>query len=1033
MDEQILQPINQTNQPIHSPEEMVLQPLELSEAEKKRRAAALLEESNVAVSGSENVAALPETAPVAETAVAETTVAETAPVKAATVSSGKGTGLKVLGGALLLGGVGAAAAGGGSGGDDKPSEPTKPVKPTEPTKPVEPDLTAPVVSLNPLTHINQANQAQTFTLSGSLKADSTATQNTVAVMIGGKSHAATVSGNTWQLKISGNQLASKQGTQEILVTAVSIRGDKTVSSKTVSGSLNVDTQINTPEVSLNDVPNQLSTQQQTVTISGSLKNVDADATVQVRVKLNNGKDKIATVSGNTWKLDVSGSELVGKIGANRITATAIATDKSGNTAQHSDSDTFTVYQPTTTQIVYETGKTADVAGSTATAFNMHSLKDSATVSEQTLRSEYETTFGKDKIATNIQAAYGKDSDNDGVIDRNDKNPNSWDVSERDLRIFSTLAYEEDNILDAGFNQKNSNAINNLHIKNNISEKNHFLNQVDLNEEFIGNWEILHSEGNLTNISGLNFTIFANGKNSNNSYDNIVVAFRGTQITSVSDWANNWKIKNGDLGLDIQELEKIAKIVMSYKPTNVYSTGHSLGGYLAQFFAAYTMTQTTERTKVFKHSALFNPAALKQTDGLGNLITGNDEAELKEAIQKTNQFVREQYIDNSDKTDTNQLYKTNSYVIKGEWVSTGFPTIVNVGAEVVNVIKNPVKSIFNFFKSVFTGESTPSTTSLSFYGLGTYENADILDFKSSDLWGKHDMTSFYENSQSQLKDRFSKGYRIDNWYAKDDTDKDGLTDVQENHFGTNVKTATIINGTDTDKDGFSDRLEIELGADWTTAQKAIALSADRATQFSVAATKTTDTGEFISAQGIELTAQMNGKTIHYTPNGNAINLGIASNEEWQTWLDAGREIQSGSNGNDTLSGSDVVQIIYGGSGDDTLIAGSAQTVLIGGNGSDTFKFTASNLLSGSLNIISDLTTADKLDFSDSQALFSQSSAFKWTSVLGDESLLAKNDAALIWQDDSNTLAYKAQGSSELHTFARFDDSQTLATLQAALIA
>lgn len=969
MSEHVLQPISRTNQPIHSQEEMVLQPLELSEAEKKRRAAVLLEESNVAVSGSENVAALPETAPATETAVAETTVAETAPVKAATVSSGKGTGLKVLGGALLLGGVGAAAAGGGSGGDDKPSEPTKPVKPTEPTKPVEPDLTAPVVSLNPLTHINQANQAQTFTLSGSLKADSTATQNTVAVMIGGKSHAATVSGNTWQLKISGSQLASKQGTQEILVTAVSMRGDKTVSSKTVSGSLNVDTQINTPEVSLNDVPNQLSTQQQTVTISGSLKNVDADATVQVRVKLNNGKEKIATVSGNTWKLDVSGSELVGKIGANRITATAIATDKSGNTAQHSDSDTFTVYQPTTIGIAYESGYVQFLSGSTETEFDIRSIKNSSKIYEHILHKEYKDTFGEDKIAANIQAAYGKDSDNDGVIDRNDKNPNTWDVSERDLRMFETLSYAKENEIKAIFTDKNQQQIASYNQKN-------YLNQADLNE-LINNWEVLkfHNGSDVPLLgTGLDYTIFGNGKKADGSYANVVIAFRGT--TNAGDWLADANIGLGWIPSQAKATDRILKDLAKFNPDQIHITGHSLGGYNAQYFLShYLINGKSPFADNVVHSALFNPAILKTR------LFSRDI--LEQARATTDKLIKQQYIDDSDKTHSVTKNVTTSYVVQGDWVEDL---------------------------------------------LGHYDGTTWLD----KAVGTHSLISFYSKHQ-QLENLFSKGYRVDKWYVDKDTDKDGLTDVQENRIGTNVQSETRIYGTDTDQDGFSDRLEIELGTDWTTAQKEIFLHENRKVEFALVTTRTDDTQELLSAQGVELVAQMDGTTLHYTPSGKVINLDVVSYDELLTWFSAGRKILSGSNGNDTLSGSDVVQIIYGGSGDDTLIAGSAQTVLVGGNGSDTFKFTASNLLSGSLNIISDLTAADKLDFSGSQSLFSQSSAFKWTSVLGDESLLAKNDAALIWQDDSNTLAYKAQGSSELHTFARFDDSQTLATLQAALIA
>ncbi len=1015
MSEQILKPISH-HQSTNSTGEIALQPLELDENEKKRRAAELFDTSDLetAIPSQPNITVLPENTVVTGEIMTPIVVESTAPVKAAMVSSQNNIGWKLFGGVMLLAGVGVAAggAGSGSGGSSSSNSGNGDSNHHATNNTTESDLATPVVSLNPLTNINQTNQTQTFTLSGSLKADSTATQNTVAVMIHGKTHSATVSGNTWTLDIAGRDLASQQGTQDIFVTAVSMRGDKMVSSKTVSGSLNVDTQISTPKVSLNDVPDQLSTQKQTVTISGSLNNVDADATVQVRVKLNNGKEKIATVSSNTWKLDISGDELMSKMGTNHITVTAIATDKAGNTAQHSDSDTFTVYQPTTTQIVYETGKTADIAGSTATAFNMRSLKDSATVSEQTLRSEYETTFGKDKIAANIQAAYGKDSDNDGVIDRNDKNPNTWDVSERDLRFFATVAYEDSATLKAAFNDDKTEIINKI---NNNSDN--FYQKADI-RELTENWTLLESAAQRT---GLDFAIYGNGKKADGSYTNVVVAFRGTQ--GIKDIISDIGVGIGKLIDEVKYFEKLANDMMTkYSPEKVYTTGHSLGGYLAQYFASHTMQQTVERKTAFQHSAIFNPAKLT-TNANG-------------VLNKAEQMYQTTWQDLSDKTNPKNLHQSDSYVIKGDVVTYGdVPAkyaVGGAGLTAAGIALSAVPVFGWFFGGLAVLAGAATATAIVFDGLGSYSNTTVLDGFTGDSIDKHFKNNFFKN-HAKLETIFSKGYRVDKWYVNDDTDGDGLTDVQENHLGTAVKSATVINGTDTDKDGFSDRLEIELGADWTTAQKAVALSADRATHFAVAATKTTDTGAFISAQGIELTAQMNGKTIHYTPNGNAINLGIASNEEWQTWLDAGSKIQSGSHDKDTLSGSHVAQIIYGGSGNDTLTAGSAQTVLIGGSGSDTFKFNASHLTSGKMNIISDLTAIDKLDFSGSKSLFSSSSTFKWTNVLGDESLLAKNDAALIWQDSSNTLSYKAQGSSELHTFARFDDSQTLATLQAALIA
>lgn len=659
-------------------------------------------------------------------------------------------------------------------------------------------------------------------------------------------------------------------------------------------------------------------------------------------------------------------------------------------------------RPTITHIVYESGKTSTISGSTAQAFHLDSLSDSTTISEQTLRDEYQNTYGSNQILANIQAAYDKDSDHDGVVDRSDINPNRWDVSERDLRFFATVAYQDGETLKAAFNNNDNTVINQIN-----NNKSNFYLAADI-RELTENWTLLESQSQST---GLDFAIYGNGKKADGSYQNVVVAFRGTK--GVTDIMSDVGVGVGKLIDDVNYFETLANNMMSkYQPEKVYTTGHSLGGYLAQYFASHTMQQTAERKTAFQHSAIFNPAKL--TTNANNVL---DNAE--KMYQKT-------WHDWSDDNNPKTFHKSDSYTIKGDIVGYGDvpKKYVAMGAfaTFVSMLFPPL--------GILTGAATIGMA--SFKGLGRYSNTVEMEGFSGNSIEKHSKNNFFKQN-TKLENIFSKGYRVDKWYENQDTDGDGLTDVQENHLGTAAKSATVLDGRDSDYDGFSDRLEIELGTDFTTAQNAVPLAQERATKFAVAITQNSETGEFINAQGVELTAQMNGQTINYTPNGHTVNLGIASNQEWQTWLNSGSKIQSGGHDNDILSGSDEAQIIYGGDGNDTLIAGSAQTVLVGGNGSDTFQFTASSLLSGSLNIISDFSVEDKLDFSDSQSLFTHTNDFKWTSVLGDESLLAQNDAAIIWQDESHTLAYKAQGSEQLHVFARFDDSQTLATIQAALIA
>ena len=105
------------------------------------------------------------------------------------------------------------------------------------------------------------------------------------------------------------------------------------------------------------------------------------------------------------------------------------------------------------------------------------------------------------------------------------------------------------------------------------------------------------------------------------------------------------------------------ILIRFMPKNVYSTGHSLGGYLAEYFAAHTMQQRNDWASDFKRSSLFNPAVL-------NVDKASPEA-LKQARDMADKMAETQITDDSDTTQARHLYETNSYVIKGEWVGDGF--------------------------------------------------------------------------------------------------------------------------------------------------------------------------------------------------------------------------------------------------------------------------------------------------------------------------------------------------------------------------
>ena len=168
-----------------------------------------------------------------------------------------------------------------------------------------------------------------------------------------------------------------------------------------------------------------------------------------------------------------------------------------------------------------------------------------------------------------------------MVDAVDKYPTHWNVSDRDLRMFATLAYTDEKELKAAFNPQSN--IDFVTINNTKFE-----GQADITE-VNQHWEVLKfHNGNDLFGSGLDYVIFGNGKKGENEYENVVVAFRGT--TNFQDYLSDAKIALGWSIGQAKELSRVAEEVAAFKPEKIYSTGHSLGGYLAQHFAAYDIEQ-----------------------------------------------------------------------------------------------------------------------------------------------------------------------------------------------------------------------------------------------------------------------------------------------------------------------------------------------------------------------------------------------------------------------------------------------------------
>ncbi|MCS4534316.1 hypothetical protein [Neisseria montereyensis] len=638
---------------------------------------------------------------------------------------------------------------------------------------------------------------------------------------------------------------------------------------------------------------------------------------------------------------------------------------------------------TVTRIFYKNGAELELIGEQAQNFQTASMKYSIDnippkhTNNILYRPAIQSSFdsinayiyrNKELSDRNIISSYQKDSDGDGLIDSKDLFPHSWNVSDRDLRMFSTLAYESDQTLQAAFNRQSQSVIQQIN-----TDTKKFNNQADV-AELNQYWDVLkvHNSNDVFG-SGLDYAIFGNGKTAT-GYENVVIAFRGT--SNLRDLTADLKITLNIAPDQVKDLHHAIEDIMSFHPTKIYSTGHSLGGYLAQYFAAHNLQIEPTLEPNFIRSALFNPAKLNAGTFSKLLFLSEANKGLRNAVENTKALLKTPIYDNGD-----IHAKTTSFVIEGEWVS---------------------------------GEK------------GTYK--PTVFFHDTRSFGKHDMVSFYANN-IKLQKYFSQGYRTDAHYRNIDTDHDGLSDIQEYRIGTNP------NISDTDHDGFPDGIEVKLNAnafDTSITPHATGTSVihiDDKPILAIVQTEDTD-GNIIHVKGVEMQPQQEDGQLVYLPNGKEVDLGH-DGFDWSAFDNSehheGTAVLQGTTSDDVLKGSAGNDYLWGNLGNDTII---------GSEGKDVFAFTAEDIRSGSIDHLSDFNSQeDLLDLSGMKSLFiDYGSQLSWSDLLvNDAVMFDTNQSHLHFNTTDQTLAYHSAGADSSIVFAKFDSEQAAGFSAANIIA
>ena len=683
------------------------------------------------------------------------------------------------------------------------------------------------------------------------------------------------------------------------------------------------------------------------------------------------------------------------------------------TEQPEVNDTKAKPQLLTTKIVYQDGSVVSHTGSADHPFQTASLRYIEDLSGTAVIRE------NSMVRPKPASVFTTDSDGDGLIDAVDLHPNLWQVSDRDLRMFSTLAYATEGkvALQKAFDSKSSHSVEINSIKADLK------GQVDISE-YQKHWDVLDvtSKGEWIG-SGLDYTIFGNGKKADGTYTNVVVAFRGTK--AFQDATAGLKLAQGETPTQAKELNEIIGKLAQYNPEHIYSTGHSLGGYLAQYFATYTVQESQFKDE-FVRSVLFNPAVLTVDNSSGT--------DLRIAKERTDQFTQTRITDDRFTNESGVTYKTNSYVINGEWLSDGgVPLTYTVGAAAaagaVEAVKGAAKgglwgAFFGTIATVVTGGAAlpliavgamtgskigattgaikGAGTVLTFDGLGEYKNTIYLNNTAAtkSAWDKHTLANFYETS-TEVQKYFSQGTRIDKAYGN----------------------PYLL---DSDSDGFSDGIEAKLNSNgyssWETPY-ATGTSVTNAEHRPILAVVQTEdaAGNIISVKGIEMHGTQQGKQLVYTPSDNETDFGT-DGFDWSAF-----ENQAPAQGISALQGTAGDDVLKGSSGSDYLWGGLGSDTIIGGAGRDTFVFTAWDIREGKADRLPDFNpNEDVLDLSGMRSLLNDNDrSLKWSDLLVNDAILFDSDRAYLhFNTTEQTLAYRAAGMDSSIVFAHFDNEQVV---------
>ena len=221
-----------------------------------------------------------------------------------------------------------------------------------------------------------------------------------------------------------------------------------------------------------------------------------------------------------------------------------------------------------------------------------------------------------------------DTDGDGLNDKDDKDKLLWNVSARDMAMFINLVYENDKKIDDILKNEAPSGT----LTNNLQKM--------ANNELGPYWKVKQT---YHQDNGLDAVLFETTNKYPFSKGNKiqVLAFAGTNVAQAGDLKADVALFFGNESNQSEAtIELIKKLKNDKTITNLYITGHSLGGYLS---LRATATAEKNNFDAFKETYTFNAPKVKS-----GWFWGVPDADVKIAkeLAKTGK-IKNYYTDNDN--------------------------------------------------------------------------------------------------------------------------------------------------------------------------------------------------------------------------------------------------------------------------------------------------------------------------------------------------------------------------------------------------